>query len=958
MKFLKFATLLALILQGGVRAQVNLLANPSAQDGGLSGWTVIANGGNGWTTRGDSVDGDGASFITSYNWCTRSQTIDLIAEGYTPEFLDSSPPILVRESFKGVSNTADLYFLRVELRDENGNVLDSWEAGSQATPLTANGGWVLQEHRFRNYPAGVREIYWEDGGDDAEFWAGHYGTILDGAELTFDDPIPTALTLIPGTYPLNAPRDGICGILETEDNPDATHTYDLVGEVINETLVPLQSTWSYLDDGSDQGTVWNQSGFDDSAWPTGAAEIGYGEGDEQTTIAGQGAHFTNYFRHRFTLDAGTLANISGAALRLKRDDGAVVYLNGSEIVRENLPAGPVTFNTAATTATDDGQQFYSFSVDPDLLVAGENVLAVEIHQVNLTSSDASFDLELTAETVANNFDNDLFEISGNQLRFAQSGPSLPVEIDDSWTVNIRTTDNGGNSLIGQFEVIAVIDPTQAPTAILLSSNQVNDGQPAGTIVGELTAVDGDEGDLHLFELVPGAGSRDNALFEISGTRLVTCGILDASLQTTAEVRISATDRAGLTTEMALTVNIVEFNNPPTDLTLSGLVLVDDAGAGTLLGSLTTEDLDVDEPHTYSITSVKRREAIFGFGSEWSFLDNNTDPGGFWRSSAFDDSGWKSGSGSFGYGDAQDTLVDFGVDPANRYTTTYFRRGFEISNPGLFEGYEAQVRRDDGVAVYLNGSEVGRDNLAEGADFTTLADVAIGGVDEITPIVFTIESGSLLTGDNIFAAEIHQSAPGSSDLTFDLSLVGLVDATPAQYFEITNGNEVRTTAAFANAALPSGPLDLTIRTTDPSGDFLEQTFTIEVTSDDPDDVDNDDLPDAWELLYFGNTTGQGGADDSDGDGESNLDEFRFDTLPNDPASRLDFKVTELEDRYIVEWFSSSRRIYKLQSSLTLEPDSWGDTQNGQRTGTDSVIGESFRAIGRPEKSFFRLVVEEL
>jgi hypothetical protein len=919
---------------------------------------VIASGGDGWTTRGDSVDGDGTSFITSYNWCTRSQTIDLLAEGYAPEFLDSSPPILVRESFKGVNNAADLYFLRVELRDENGNVLDSWEAGNQATPLTATGGWVLQEHRFRNYPAGVREIYWEDGGDDAEFWAGHYGTLLDGAELTFDDPIPKSLSLTPATYPLNAPRDGICGILETEDNPDATHTYDLVGQLESETLVQLQSTWSYLDDGSDQGTVWNQAGFDDSAWSTGPAEIGYGEGDEQTSIAGQGVHFTNYFRHRFVLDAGTLANISGAALRLKRDDGAVVYLNGTEVVRENLPAGNIAFNTAATSASDDGQQFFSFNIDPGLLVAGENVFAVEIHQVNLTSSDASFDLEFTVETVANNFDNDLFEISGNQLRFAQSGPSLPVTLGDSWTVSVRTTDNGGNTLTDQFEVTAVTDPTQAPTSISLSSNQVNDGQPAGTVVGELSAADGDEGDLHLFELVPGAGSSDNALFDISGTRLVTREVFDASLQSMAELRVSATDRAGMSTEVALEIAILEFNNPPTELILSGLVLVDDAPAGTLLGTLTTADLDAGEVHNYSITSVSRREVIFGFGSEWHFLDNNTNPGGFWRSASFDDSAWKVADGIFGYGDGQDTLVDFGADPANRYVTSYFRRAFGIANPGLYESYEALVLRDDGIAVYLNGSEVGRDNLVEGAGSTTFADMAIGGVDETTPISFPLENGSLLAGSNLFAAEIHQSAPGSSDLTFDLALVGVVDATSEQYFEIINGNEVRTTQEFASASLPSGPLGLTIRTTDPSGDFLEQSFIVEVTSDDPDDVDNDDLPDAWELVYFGNITGQNGSDDSDGDGETNLGEFRFGTLPNDPASRLDFKVVELDDRYIVEWFSSSQRSYKLQSSATLEPESWSDTQNGQRTGTDAVIGESFQNRTRPAKLFFRLVVEPL
>ena len=126
------------MLQTAALAGVNPLTNPSAQGGATTGWSVV-NGGDGWTTRPDSIDADGASFLTSYDWCTRSQTIDLLAKGYAPEFLDSSPPILVREYFKGVNNFSDFYFLRVELRDENGLVLQSWEAGNQTSPLTATG---------------------------------------------------------------------------------------------------------------------------------------------------------------------------------------------------------------------------------------------------------------------------------------------------------------------------------------------------------------------------------------------------------------------------------------------------------------------------------------------------------------------------------------------------------------------------------------------------------------------------------------------------------------------------------------------------------------------------------------------------------------------------------------------------------------------------------------------------
>jgi hypothetical protein len=956
MNISRSAIFLALVLHTAAHAGVNLLANPSAQNGATNGWSVVANGGDGWTTRGDSADGDGTCFITSYAWCTRSQTIDLLSAGYTPEFLDSSPPVLVREFFKGFNNVSDSYFLRVELRDVNGIALDSWEAGNQTAPLTATGSWEIQEHRFEDYPAGVREIYWEDGGDDAEFWAGHYGTLLDGAELTFDDPAPTALHLTPGTYPLNAPSGGICGILNTDDNADASHTYDLVGALLSETVVPLQANWAFLDDGSDQGTAWIQPSFDDIAWVSGFAELGYGEGDELTSIAGQGTHFTNYFRHPFTVGANKLADISGLTLLLKRDDGAVVYLNGTEIARDNLPAGLISFDTAASSAPDDGQQFHSFSVDPALLVEGENVLAVEIHQVNLTSSDASFDLELIADIVADNFDNALFDISGNQLRFAQSGSSVPVALGNSWAVNIRTTDNGGNSLAEQFTITAVADSTQPPTAIALVPASIREELPEGTPIGDLSATDADEGDLHLFELVAGTGDDDNALFEISGTRLVTRTVLDASLQAAATVRVRATDRSGLTTEMTFAITIVDFNNLPTDLTLSGLTLISDSPAGTLLGTLDTADLDLGESHDYSFISVHVREELFGFGNEWRFLDNGSNPGSLWNSASFDDTAWKSGDGSFGYGDAQTTIVDSGPDTANKYITTYFRRSFPVANLSAYQGYELLVRRDDGVVVYLNGNEIGRDNLVEGAEAFTLATVAIGGADETNPVAFSVEPGSLLAGNNLLAAEIHQATSGSSDLTFDLALVGLADASDAQYFEIVNGNEIRTTAAFATW-FSGTSLDLTIRTTDPAGDSFERTFTIQVTSDDPDDLDRDQLPDSWELSYFASLATQGGDDDSDSDGSTNYEEFLYDTFPNDPFSRLDFKVTTTGINHTVQWFSSSRRFYQLQSSASLEPGSWTDTSIGRRTGTDAPMSETFSATSFP-KRYFRLVVEVL
>jgi hypothetical protein len=90
------------------------------------------------------------------------------------------------------------------------------------------------------------------------------------------------------------------------------------------------------------------------------------------------------------------AALSTVRLELLRDDGAVVYLNGTEIFRSNMPS-PSDFSTLAVVAIDgsDEQVWHASAVDPALLSAGTNVIAVEIHQADPASSDISFNLALT-----------------------------------------------------------------------------------------------------------------------------------------------------------------------------------------------------------------------------------------------------------------------------------------------------------------------------------------------------------------------------------------------------------------------------------------------------------------------------------------------------------------------------------------------------------------------------------
>lgn len=160
--------------------------------------------------------------------------------------------------------------------------------------------------------------------------------------------------------------------------------------------ITMNGTWRFSDNGANLGTAWTAPHYNDSSWKAGKPQLGYGDGDEATVIGfgpnANAKYITSYFRHTFTVS--NLASMDSVVFNLIRDDGAIVYLNGTEIYRSNMPAGAVTFTTVASSAVggaDESRQF-RFSLPKNVLLLGKNVLAVEVHQDAGTSSDLSFAL--------------------------------------------------------------------------------------------------------------------------------------------------------------------------------------------------------------------------------------------------------------------------------------------------------------------------------------------------------------------------------------------------------------------------------------------------------------------------------------------------------------------------------------------------------------------------------------
>jgi hypothetical protein len=162
------------------------------------------------------------------------------------------------------------------------------------------------------------------------------------------------------------------------------------------------SIWRFLDNGTNQGSAWRETSFNDSTWLSGNAPLGFGD-PMSTTINGgpsDDRFITSYFRHTFTLT--TTAGISSVVVNLRRDDGAVIYLNNNEVARSNMPLTPTIYYTStALAAVNNGEEtkFFSYYIPTNSLTLGTNVVAVEVHQSASNSTDLGFDLKLGPSSI-------------------------------------------------------------------------------------------------------------------------------------------------------------------------------------------------------------------------------------------------------------------------------------------------------------------------------------------------------------------------------------------------------------------------------------------------------------------------------------------------------------------------------------------------------------------------------
>ena len=238
-------------------------------------------------------------------------------------------------------------------------------------------------------------------------------------------------------------------------------------EHAEQTIFEKWSTWKYLDDGSNQGTAWRATDFDDSSWKSGAAPLGYSASENRPmfgtvkTVINYGPDASNkiptyYFRTTFEVeDLSKIGDIGHINFGI--DDSVILYLNGQEIGRHNLPEGEIGFDKYLSDLTGssvaDESRYETFTLDAaDLahLVEGTNVLAAEVHQDRPTSSDIYWDMEFITSVNKETKEEPIVSEKVYDYKNYKTGKLMIHDSSVSVTLDAKSNIKNGVVFTGQY----------------------------------------------------------------------------------------------------------------------------------------------------------------------------------------------------------------------------------------------------------------------------------------------------------------------------------------------------------------------------------------------------------------------------------------------------------------------------------------------------------------------------
>jgi hypothetical protein len=591
-----------------------------------------------------------------------------------------------------------------------------------------------------------------DFGDDTPWPAG-----ADGSGFTLAKRLPYSDSGRHANWSVSVQQNGTPG---TVNFPDA----GAPPPVTTVNLFNLNNTWRFNQNGPAYDATWAQTahavgGSGSDQWQSGAGAIAYETSatvPAPTTLRFPGLNspyvMTYYFETEFSVTAGQLANLAALKIRHALDDGAVIYINGEEATRINMPGGVIASTTTASANVEAGTALSAYVPLPTTaLVPGTNRLSVEVHQFAAGNSDIVWGAQLDMDIL------DPVPGAAPPLRFNE----IPGAAETAWWVEIVNTGAAPVDLSGL--IVNAGGDAARDYAI-----------PSGSLAGG--------GLLVLNEATLGFRPADGEkvfLFTAGKTSL-----MDARQQT-GRLRGRAAARGG------------EWAYPSAATPGADNAFVFD-------DRVVISEIMYNPPALAPVAAVPptfQSDPLIAFGDSWRYNSADENLPADWAAIAHPVGGnWLSGVSPIGV-ESSPLPVPLAtvISPYAAATIThYFEREFTVTAQQLATATSLEITHmiDDGAIFYLNGTEIPSSRFGMPGTAVGPETLASTGVDNAVLNSVVLPISGLAEGTNRLSVEVHQGSTGSSDLVFGLKLDARVQLTPGvpgqplrnsdnQWIELTN-----------------------------------------------------------------------------------------------------------------------------------------------------------------------------
>lgn len=239
-----------------------------------------------------------------------------------------------------------------------------------------------------------------------------------------------------------------------------------------------------------------------------------------------------------------------------------------------------------------------FSIDLDTLQFNENI-PVGTTIITLTTQDQdSLDTHTYTFDNTQTSDNSSFIIVGDEI---QNAVAIDYETKSTYVVYIKS-DDGNGGVYTQQVILTVNDLNDEPTDIALSGLQVTENNTVGTYIGKFSTTDQDALDAHVYSLVTGLGSDDNADFSIQNDSLFISVATDYETKDSYTIRVRTTDTSSTFFEEVFVISVIDQNDPPTGIVLADTTVDENVSNGSVVTTLTTIDADLNGTYVYSLVA--------------------------------------------------------------------------------------------------------------------------------------------------------------------------------------------------------------------------------------------------------------------------------------------------------------------------------------------------------------------